>query len=197
MAKTADDLEAVRTIANALEGFNPEDQERIVRWAREKIGLAPAPQVLSSPQLTPRDTLQIATQITGPTTESVVQGSTKDLKSFVNAKKPKSDVQFAAAVAYYYNFEAPPEQKKGEIDSDILQNACRLAGRERFKDPRKTLNNAKTLGMLDSGSEAGKFAINTVGENLVAMALPGGDTPPRNKKPKVKSKRQNKTANKK
>ena len=35
-----------------------------------------------------------------------------------------------------------------------------------------TLNNAKTQGLLDSGSEAGKFVINTVGENLVAMTLP-------------------------
>ena len=35
-----------------------------------------------------------------------------------------------------------------------------------------TLNNAKNMGLLDSGSEAGRFAVNSVGENLVAMTLP-------------------------
>jgi hypothetical protein len=90
----------------------------------------------------------------------------------VNGKSPKSDVQFATTVAYFYRFEAPPEQRRNEIDAAILQDACRLAGRDRFTNPRMTLNNAKNLGLLDSGSEAGKFTVNTVGENLVAMALP-------------------------
>jgi hypothetical protein len=45
MAKP-DDLEAVRTIASALSGFSPEEQERILRWVREKIGLAPAARAL-------------------------------------------------------------------------------------------------------------------------------------------------------
>jgi hypothetical protein len=35
-----DDLEAVRVIVNALNGFEANDQERILRWAREKLGLA-------------------------------------------------------------------------------------------------------------------------------------------------------------
>jgi hypothetical protein len=66
------------------------------------------------------------------------------------------------------------ELRLAEIDSSVLQDACRLADRERFKDPLKTLNNAKGLGLLDSGRKRGKFGINTVGENLIAMTLPGG-----------------------
>lgn len=62
MAKTTDDLEAVRAVAAALGDFSPEEQERIIRWAREKLGLAPAPRQLpdtrtpqpSSPTLPPR-----------------------------------------------------------------------------------------------------------------------------------------------
>jgi hypothetical protein len=91
----------------------------------------------------------------------------------VNAKNPSSDVRFAATVAYFYRFEAPPDQRRNDIDPAILQDACRLAGRKRLKQPRITLNNAKKLGLLDSGSEKGRFTINTVGENLVAMTLPG------------------------
>ena len=41
-----DDLEAVRAVAAALEGFVADEQERIIRWAREKLNLpiaAPSP----------------------------------------------------------------------------------------------------------------------------------------------------------
>ncbi len=34
-----DDLEAVRAIVAALNSFDAKDQERILRWAREKLGL--------------------------------------------------------------------------------------------------------------------------------------------------------------
>lgn len=182
MAKT-DDLEAVRTVTTALAGFSPEEQERVIRWAREKLGLAPAPRSLpemASPQ-SPAAAIpgRPAQPSEAPTPVA------RDLKTFVTAKRPKSDVQFAATVAYFYRFEAPPEQRRNEIDRTILQDACRLAGRKRLKNPLNTLNNAKTLGLLDSGSEPGKFAVNTVGENLVAMTLPSdSSSSPKAKKPK-------------
>jgi hypothetical protein len=39
MTKPTDDLEAVRTIVEALESFEADDKERIIRWAREKLKL--------------------------------------------------------------------------------------------------------------------------------------------------------------
>ncbi len=39
-------------------------------------------------------------------------------------------------------------------------------------DPGKTLNNARQQGLLDR-TERGYFSVNAVGENLVAMTLPG------------------------
>jgi hypothetical protein len=94
------------------------------------------------------------------------------MKTFVATKAPKSDVQFAATVAYYYRFEAPAASRRETIDGDTLQEAARLAGRSRLGNPRATLSNAKTLGYLD-GNAPGEFSINSVGENLVAMTLPG------------------------
>ena len=192
MAKTSDDLEAVRTVTTALDGFSPEEQERILRWAREKLGLAPAPRSLPADVRTPQPLpVALPARPVEQTTPSPTSG--RDLKSFVTSKNPKNDIQFAATVAYFYRFEALPEQRKNEIDADILQDACRLAGRERFKHPRATLNNAKNLGLLDSGNEAGNFTINTVGENLVAMTLPDhpeGSTPKKKKaKPKKTAKK--------
>jgi hypothetical protein len=95
-----------------------------------------------------------------------------DIKSFIATKNPKSDVQYAAVVAYYYRFEAQESDRKESITSEVLQQSTRLAGRKRLEKPIMTLNNAKNLGYLDSAAR-GEFRINTVGENLVAMTLPG------------------------
>jgi hypothetical protein len=172
MAKKTDDLEAVRLITAALESFGVEEQERIIRWAREKLGHAPdsrntpgtSAARASAPSPTP-DPI--------PTPQPVAPGSLRDLKTFVSEKGPRSDVQFAATVAYFYRFEAPLEQRRNDIDAALLQDACRLASRKRLKRPLMTLTNAKNQGVLDKTAEVGRYAINSVGENLVAMTLPG------------------------
>jgi hypothetical protein len=92
----------------------------------------------------------------------------------MSSKNPGSDVQFATAVAYYHKFEAPPGQRKNAINSDDLQEACRTTGRTRLSNPNKTLTNALSRGYLDRSGERGTFAINTVGENLIVVALPEG-----------------------
>jgi hypothetical protein len=55
VTKPTDDLEAVRIVAEALQGFDARDQERIIRWAREKLGLvaSSAPQIPLSNQPLP------------------------------------------------------------------------------------------------------------------------------------------------
>lgn len=94
MPKTKDDLEAVRLVAEALNGFSKEDQKRIIRWAREKVGLHGASLLTKS--------------IDNPT---LAEGSkphspgTTDIRRFIEEKRPGTDMHFAAAVAYYYNYE--------------------------------------------------------------------------------------------
>ena len=162
-----DDLEAVRKIIEVLGEFESEEQQRIVRWSLEKLGLSLpvasaslAPAVFNQPAGTANTHTNTAHQAT-------------DIKSFYHQKNPSSDNQFAAFVAYYYAFEAPPDQLKGTIISSDLTEACRMVGRARLGDPSKTLRNATGMGYLDN-LERGTFKINTVGENLVAMTLPPG-----------------------
>ena len=198
MAKTPDDLEAVRIVATTLTGFSPEEQERIIRWARERLGLAPAPRNLPDTLATQAPASATSQRPTESADTAQSSPTTKDLKTFVTGKSPRSDVQFAATVAYFYRFESPLDQRRNEIDAAILQDACRLAGRARLKHPSMTLNNAKNLGVVDSGSEAGKFTINTVGENLVAMTLPaqsGGSA--KSRKPRKPQKATNNSTKKK
>jgi hypothetical protein len=166
MPQQIDDLEAVRIIVSTLEKFDKPDQERIIRWAREKLGLNISQQPLT--QSLPQTPTQINQQL--PENRAV------DLKSFINEKNPTSDMQFAATVAYYYKFEAPENQRKDTIDSDTLQDAARLANRKRLSKPSQTLINASFNGMIDKTDAKGVYKINTVGENLVAMTLPQGNS---------------------
>lgn len=165
MSKSKDDLEAVRSVIEALDGFDQNDQERIIRWAKEKLGLG------ETSIAVPIATSHSASQ-SPPFPELHKERSNADIKSFVLSKDPKNDQHFAATIAYYYRFEAPPEQRKDEITSSDLQEACRQAKRARLQNPGQTLRNAHQGGLLNKGAETGAYAINTVGENLVAMTLP-------------------------
>lgn len=168
MTKKLDDLEALRTLVGTLESFEKADQERIIRWACEKLGLPFATPGTPTDQITGK---RLKLEETFLTQTGV--GSGKDIKAFVSEKRPMSDNQFAATVAYYYRFEASEAQRKDSITADDLQEACRKAGRERLKNPAQTLINAHSVGLIDK-AEKGAYAINSVGENLVAMTLPGG-----------------------
>lgn len=177
MTNPSDDLEAVRIIVVALEAFEGKDQERIIRWAREKLGLS-APIASSSP-IQP---IYVPSEVDR-------ESRATDIETFVKAKNPTSDVQFVATIAYYYRFEAPETERKETIISADLQEACRKVNRKRLNDPTTTLSNAYKLGLLDKGSERGSYRINSVGENLVAMTLPqqaSTITVTRRQKPKIK-----------
>jgi hypothetical protein len=171
----SDEFDALRTIIKTLEAFGPDDQNRILRWTAEKLGLGQTPIVTLPAGST-------AANISPPPPFAPLSsGGAKDIKSFVEQKKPKNDTQFAAVVAYFNRFEAT--EKKDSITKADLLDACRLANYTRPPAPGQTLRNAVNAGLLDK-ADRGAFAINSVGENLVAVTLPGGgaasgDTVPR------------------
>jgi hypothetical protein len=162
----ADDFDIGKAIFDQLKELTPERQQRIIRWVSEALGV---PASTITPQAPP---LVGVHNPTIPAHFVSAQETYTDIKTFVASKSPKSDQQFAATVAYFYRFAAPPAERRDSIDSNALQEATRLAGRNRLASPITTLNNAKRSGYLDSLSP-GDFTINTVGENLVAMTLPG------------------------
>jgi hypothetical protein len=169
------DLNAVQIIRDALEEFENDKREQIIRWARESLGLPTA--AAAAPPAPPHATEPAAGG--GSTAPPVPSGLPKDIATFVNEKNPQTDMHLATTVAYYYRFVAPPNERKDEIDVESLTEACRRAGRPGIlTKPLATLNNAHAKGLLDRGSARGKFVINSVGENLVGMTLPGGATQP-------------------
>ena len=183
MTTPESDFDAAKAVADLLKGMDKERQQRILRWVAESLSLdfpaAPSPDWQTrGGNAENKDQAQHSAH--GQVHHR--QGPSSDIKSFVDSKQPKSDVQFAAVVAYFYRFEASVENRHNSINATILQEAARLAGRRRPPSALKALNNAKGLGYLDS-AERGQFQINSVGENLVAMTLPGSDS----EKPRRKS----------
>lgn len=173
-----DDFDAAKKIVEELRSLPRESQERVLRWVSESIGVSigAGSSVHIAPQSSPSGSAP-APQPAGPPVSSG-----RDIRSFVTEKAPTSDNQFAAVVAYYYRFEAPPAQRRDSISGADLQEAARLAGRKRLSNPRHTLKHAKNMGYLNNPGR-GEYTINTVGENLVAMTLPGGaEAAPRNKR---------------
>ena len=146
MTNQIDDLEAVRTLVATLQTFDEKDQERIIRWACEKLGLSISSSTI--PQLPPSHSPSPVFTNFPP---SDMQHGTRnlDIKTFVQEKNPPNDVQFAATVAYYHRFEALESERKDSITGNDLQEACRKANRKRLSDPGTTLRNAHKLGLLD------------------------------------------------
>lgn len=170
MSTTVNDFDTAKSISDLLKDMEKDRQQRILRWVAESFDITIHVRHPGQHEPTPSASSAGSVGIQGHTPT----GQATNIKSFVESKSPKNDIQFAAVVAYYYRFEAPVDDRRETITADVLQDAARLAGHARFAKPLVTLNNAKKLGYLDT-AERGTFGINSVGENLVAMTLPGSD----------------------
>jgi len=140
------DFMAAEEIKAILNGRDKPEQERIVRWVNESLGLvAPANRPVASNPSAPIP----AAPHDPSTTASVGVGRPVDIKSFIAEKKPKSDVQFAAVAAYFYSYNANQAERKESITAKDLQEAGRQARGVGFKKPIATLSNGLKLGYFN------------------------------------------------
>jgi hypothetical protein len=131
MAVKTDDLEAVRVVAETLQPFTVDDRERIMRWAREKLGMAVAvaSPVLQRTDVPPADALKEAVSVSGQ--------AGVDIKKFVTEKAPRSDTHFAATVAYYHSLgrqkisEKSQSPRKTSLRRAVKLTASGRRGRRR------------------------------------------------------------------
>src|SRR5690606_259233 len=159
MTAPADDFETAKAVFDKLKELPQERQERVLRWVAEGLGIGVSPM---SPAGSRSPGAATELQPVPPDLQRPQPPvSHTDIKTFTPTKNPRSDMQFATAVAYYYRFEAPPAQRKESINTETLQEAARLAGRTRLINPKSTLNNATAQGYLDRVSR-GEFSINAV-----------------------------------
>lgn len=186
MTTTKSDFMAAEEIKLILQGRDQAEQERIMRWVNESLGLktiAPLP----APSATPSPAAAVSPAVPPP---AHAPTTIKDIRTFVADKAPKTDIHLATTIAYFYSFVAPKDQRKESVTPKDLDDACRLARGCSLKRALITLNNAVRLGLLNR-ADRGHFKINSVGENLVAMTLPASGVnsnpakPARKKRPKA------------
>lgn len=159
-------LDAAQKIVAELNGMTSDHQALALKFAIETLGLrlsSVSPQIMMPPV---NSTQQALPQMVTGADHST------DIRAFTVMKAPKSDQQFTAVVAYFYQFESKPDERMDAIDADTMKEAARLAGRRQVARWNMTLTNAKNAGYLDSAG-SGKFKLSSVGENLVAITLPG------------------------
>jgi hypothetical protein len=164
-------LDAAQKIVAELEGMSDSQKVLALKFASETLGL----QLSSAHAEHSQASVHSASAVSQG--GAVAPGHFTDIKSFTAIKRPKSDTQFAAVVAYFYQFEAKPNERKESIDQDTMKEAARLVGRRQVSRWAMTLTNAKNAGYLSSVGH-GKFGLSPVGENLVAITLPGNAVRP-------------------
>jgi len=97
--------------------------------------------------------------------------SVADIRSFAEGKRPSSAIERAVLVAYYLSELAPEAERKDVIEKEDVVKYFKQAGFPLPKRPEQTLVDAKRAGYLDSAGE-GKYRLNAVGHNLIALNLP-------------------------
>ncbi len=176
-------LVAAQNIVAELEGMPSEQQSLALKFASETLGL-------QVPKTTPPPGSPLHSSQPTPPHEASGADHSTDIRSFTAMKAPNSDQQFTAVVAYFYQFEAKPEERKETVDAETMKEAARLAGRPQVKRWNMTLTNAKNSGYLD-GAGSGQFKLSSVGENLVAITLPDDGGQGKSKTAKKKSSKKN------
>ncbi|MGB7061253.1 MAG: hypothetical protein WBF13_02725 [Candidatus Zixiibacteriota bacterium] len=113
-----------------------------------------------------------------------------DIRSFFDEKKPSSDIEATAVVAFYYEHVAPIDERRDSINAETLKKAFQLA---RWKLPTRTilsLTNTRRAGYLETGPQTGSYRLNAVGYNLVEHTLGRERTEtPKSKKKKAKDRK--------
>jgi len=135
-----DEFDVLRNIVDQLKELGSDDQRRIIKWACEKLGIDwPSGPSSAAPHST-HAPVAAAVHPHAPATGG-------NIKSFVKEKNPLSDMHFATVVAYFHRFMA--SEKKEIIGAEDLQEATRLVGRSRLRNPGQTMINASAAGLLD------------------------------------------------
>jgi len=177
------ELKAIETITDVLRPLDEAAQQRVLRYVMQHLGMQVEQADLSPPTLPGNK----GAQIEQPTQR--LQQQVVDIRSLREQKRPGSDMEMAAIVAYYLSELAPEENQKDVIGTKDIKTYFKQAGHPLPRGPQFTLPNAKSAGYFESAGH-GKYKLNPVGHNLVVHGLPRakGESPPRPNRKKKKAK---------
>lgn len=166
MAKSSiqKEMDAIKTVTQAFEALDENARQRVLDYAVDHLGLAR--REATAVGGVAQRAASAAGASAGPAEREIV-----DIRSLREEKKPSSDVEMTALVAYYLYELAPKNLRKDAIGTTDVTEFFKQAGHPLPAQPRYTLANARMAGYLDSVGQ-GKYRLNPVGYNLVAHNLP-------------------------
>jgi hypothetical protein len=168
------ELKAIQQVIEALDSVQPDARERVIAYVFQRLGLGNASALtlpaLESPILPPSNLPPIVSH----------EGGVHDIRTLAKSKKPKSDNEMAAVVAYYLKNVAPTDERKDAISREEIEKYFVQADFPLPKQPQFTLTNAKNAGYFDR-TGTGLYKLNPVGHNLVAHSLGDANTTRREK----------------
>ena len=91
---TVNDFDAAKAICDQLKGLDKDRQHRILRWVAESLDLVLNGRTAPYEGAAGHKVTVEATHEQGSNTQPL-PGRPQDIKTFVESKKPKSDMQFA------------------------------------------------------------------------------------------------------
>lgn len=182
-----EELAAIKTVLGVLTPLKPEARNNVIDYVFRRLGITAPAMAAPAQPAAPQPASLVAP--TAPAVQSPPLGTSTDLRSLTEQKKPKTANQMVAILAYYLANLAPTDQRRDYIVADDIKKYFPQAGVQLPTGPHNmTLVNAKNAGYLDLlGS--GQYRLNPVGHNLVTHKLPHveGSAPNRVKKAAKKS----------
>jgi hypothetical protein len=171
-------IEAISKLIELLEPLTPDTRINVLQFVFKALNIS-MPGMVPTPVFTPQAETPHATapqpQHQGPTTSL---GMPNDIRSLTDIKKPKSANQMVAVVAYYLANLAPPGERRDYITADDIKPYFNQASFPLPNArPSMTLVNTKNAGYLDALNN-GRYRLNPVGHNLVALKLGNDDGAP-------------------
>lgn len=160
------ELEAIKSITELLTNLNEGARQRTLNYVLEHLGMKP-----SKGKELP---LQKEHGSELPVVKIEEQQKINDIRSLRDAKKPNSDVEMAALVAYYLSEIAPSGIRKDGISAEDISTYFKQANHPLPSQPRFTLTNARNAGYFESVGQ-GLYRLNPVGHNLVVHNMPKTD----------------------
>ena len=95
----------------------------------------------------------------------------KTIRDLYQEKRPNSDSQTVALIAFYLSEVAGPDERADTVDVNQIIDYFKKCPRELPAVKKNVLVNAKAEGYVDSAGY-GKYKLSAIGYNLVVHSLP-------------------------
>jgi len=156
-----EDVEALSTIVAILKQLEPDAQKRVLHSVQTFLGIVPQPRSQTTSNGQP-----ISVSSSGP---NFSRDRTLSPKDFLHDKRPITDIERVACLAYYLaNYRDTPHFKT--LDLSALNTE---AAQPKFSNASVAVDNARQAGLLVPATKGNK-QISAAGEKFVEL-LPDRD----------------------